>query len=132
MSTFENIEQVREHFRHDTFATGNGMTVEAWSPDEAICAVTVGENHQNALGGVMGGVLYTLADFAFAVLANTDHRPTVAVAADIRFLSQPKGKRLFARATRVKSGKTTGVYQVTVTDDTGRDIALFTGTGYKL
>lgn len=132
MSTFENIEQVRAYFKNDTFATSNGMTVEEWSPDRAVCAVKVTENHKNALGGVMGGVIYTLADFAFAIMANTDHRPTVAVTTTVNFLSMPRGERLFAAATRVKNGRTTGVYQVTVTDDTGREIALFTGTGYKL
>lgn len=132
MSTFENIEQVRAYFKHDTFATSNGMTVEEWSPDRVVCAVKVTENHKNAIGGVMGGVIYTLADLAFAVMANTDHNPTVAVTTTVNFLSMPKGERLFAAATRVKSGRTTGVYQVAVTDDTGREVALFTGTGYKL
>lgn len=132
MSTFENLEQVQAYFKNDTFAAANGMTVEAWTPDEAVCAMTVREDHKNAIGGVMGGVIYTLSDFAFAVLANSDHRPTVAVNAEIHFLSTAKGTRLTAKVTRIKSGRTTGVYQVMVEDDTGRAVALFTGTGYKL
>ena len=129
---FRDIEEVRTFFKNDTFAAANGMTIEEWSPDSTLCAMTIRDDHRNAIGGVMGGVIYTLADFAFAVAANTDHNPTVAITVDIQFLSMVKGTKLCARSKRVKSGRTTGVYQVDVTDDTGREIALFTGTGYKL
>jgi acyl-CoA thioesterase len=80
----------------------------------------------------MGGVIFTLADFAFAVCANNIHVVTVAQQISINYLSAPKGERLIATAKCIKSGKTSSVIQVTVSDDTGRDIALFTGTGFKL
>lgn len=50
----------------------------------------------------------------------------------INFLSGTKGTRLFARAQCKKDGKTTCVYNIDVTDDLGRAIAQFVGTGYKL
>ena len=129
---FKDLEEVRAFFAQDTFATANGITVEEWSPDGAVCAMTLRDDHRNAVGGVMGGVIYTIADFAFAVAANTDHNPTLAITANISFLTTVKGTRLIARSRRIKSGRTTSVYEVSVSDDTGREIALFTGTGYKL
>ena len=80
----------------------------------------------------MGGAIFTLADYAFAALCNNDHQLTVALNVNISFLSAPKGNVLYARATRIKSGRTTGVYNVEVSDNTGRQVALFVGTGYRL
>ena len=80
----------------------------------------------------MGGVMFTLADFAFAVASNQRHKVTVALDVQIHYFSPPKGTRLLARAHCVKDGRTTCVYDVDITDDTGRAIARFTATGYKL
>ena len=107
------------------------MTVDELTEDGCVCSLTLNENHRNALGGVMGGVMFTLADLAFAVSSNNVHMGTVAVDVNIQVLSAATGSRLIARASCVKDGRTTCVYQVTVTDDTGRKVALFTGTGFK-
>jgi len=88
--------------------------------------------HLNANGGIMGGVMFTLADLAFAALSNNIHRPTVSQQVSINYLSAPKGKTLKARAELVKNGRSSTIIQVRITDETGRDIALFTGTGFKL
>ena len=132
MSTFNNIDEAREFFKGDTFATTNGMVIDELYDDGSLCSMTLRDDHRNAMGGVMGGVIFTLCDFAFAVASNNDHKGTVALDVNINYLSSTKGSKLFARAKCVKSGRTTSVYQVSVTDDLGKDIALFTGTGYKL
>ena len=132
MGTFKSIEEARFFFENDRFAYVNGMTIEELTDTSAAVAMTVRDDHRNAIGGIMGGVIYTLADFAYAVAANNDHKPTVALDASCQFLRQSKGVRLTARASCVKSGKTTNVYTVTVTDEFGKEIALVTITGYKL
>ena len=132
MGAFRNIDEAREHFKKDKFATLNGMALDELTDEYSLCHVDLDERHQNAYGGVMGGAIFTLADYAFAALCNNDHQLTVALNVNISFLSAPKGKTLYARCERVKSGRTTGVYNVLVTDDTGRQVALFVGTGYKL
>jgi acyl-CoA thioesterase len=53
------------------------------------CAVT--EMHLNARGVVMGGVLFTLADFAFAVAANCGSQEVVSLQDQISYLSPVKG-----------------------------------------
>ena len=80
----------------------------------------------------MGGAIFTLADFAFAVASNNVHRTTVGQNVSINFLSGTRGTRLIARAKCKKDGKTTCVYNVDVADDLGREIAQFVGSGYKL
>ena len=132
MGTFATIEEAREHFKNDRFATNAGMVIDEMGEDSSGCSVILNDGHKNAYGGVMGGAIFTLADLAFAVCANQIHSLSVAQQVSINYLSAPKGEKLIARAKCIKNGKTTAVLKVDVTDDTGRDIALFVGTAFKL
>ena len=132
MGSFRTIEEAREYFSRDRFATGNGMTLDELGDGRAVCSMTLGERHRNAYGGVMGGAIFTLADYAFAALTNDRERRAVAQQVSINYLSAPKGGRLIATATYRKDGRSSCVVNVDVTDDTGRDIAQFIGTGFKL
>ena len=79
MGTFATLEEAREHFKNDRFATNAGMQIDEIGEDCSICSVTLTDDHKNAYGGVMGGVIFTLADFAFAVCANNIHALSVAM-----------------------------------------------------
>ncbi len=132
MGCFHSLEEAKAFFEQDRFAVTNGIEITTLEEDGCVCTMTVRDDHRNALGGIMGGVLFTLGDFASAVASNNDHRPTVALDSSIHFLSSSKGSTLTAVAKRIKSGKTTSVYQVSIRDEYEKEIALFTGTGYKL
>ncbi|MBO4552593.1 MAG: PaaI family thioesterase [Candidatus Methanomethylophilaceae archaeon] len=130
--TFESLEQARELFKNDRFATKNGAYITEVSDKRCVCCMDITDDHRNALGGIMGGAIFALADFAFAVASNNDHSPTVALDVNIHYLGSSKGSRLTATSELVKSGRTTSVFNIRVTDDQGKDVALFIGTGYKL
>ena len=132
MGTFATIDEARDFFKNDRFATNAGMTVDEMGEDYSVCSVVLNDDHKNAYGGVMGGVIFTLADLAFAVCANNIHSLSVAQQVSINYLSAPKGTKLIAKAKCIKDGKTTSVITVNISDDTGRDVALFTGTAFKL
>ena len=132
MAGFNTIDEARDYFYNDKFATENGMTLDELDETHAVCGLTVTARHKNAYGGVMGGAIFTLADFAFAALTNDLERKTVAQQVSINYLSAVKGERLVARASFRKDGRSSCVVNVDVTDDTGRDIAQFVGTGFKL
>ena len=132
MGTFSTLSEAAEYFTGDRFATENGMAVTGIGEDWASCELTLTDRHKNANGGIMGGVMFTLADFAFAVCVNQIHRPTVAQQVSINYLNAPKGTKLIATARCKKNGRSSAVVNVDVTDDTGRDIAQFVGTGFKL
>ena len=131
MSTFKNIDEAREFFTGDTFAKANGIVIDELWEDGCLCSMELRDDHRNAVGGVMGGVIFTLGDFAFAVASNV-HMTTVAQQVSISFLSGSRGSRLFARAKCRKDGRTSCVYNIDITDDLGRDVAQFIGTGCKL
>ena len=132
MSTFDSIEEAREFFKGDKFATNIGVSLDELTEDSCICSLELCDDFKNVYGAVMGGAIFTLGDFAFAVLSNQLHRPTVGLQVSINYLSGSRGEKLIAKATARKNGRTTSVINVDITDDTGRDIAQFVGTGYKM
>jgi len=132
MGNFKSAEDAKAYFSCDRFATENGMTMDEVDGTHAVTSMTLADRHKNAFGGVMGGAIFTLADFAFAALTNDRDNVTVAQQVSINYLSAPKGSRLIARATYKKDGRSSCVVNVDVVDDTGRDVAQFVGTGFKL
>ena len=128
----KSIEEAREYFSRDRFATENGMTLDELDESHAVTSMVLGDRHKNAYGGVMGGAIFTLADYAFAALTNDEGNVTVAQQVSINYLSAPKGAKLFARAAYRKNGRSSCVVNVDVSDDTGRDVAQFVGVGFKL
>jgi acyl-CoA thioesterase len=127
-----NAEEARDYFSQDRFATENGMSIDELDGEHAVTSLTISSRHKNAFGGVMGGAIFTLADFAFAALTNDRERVVVAQQVSINYLSPAKGNRLVATARYRKDGRSSCVVNVDVTDETGRDVAQFVGTGFKL
>ena len=132
MGNFKTIDEARAYFSGDRFATENGMTLEERDESHAVTSLALGARHRNALGGVMGVAIFTLADFAFAALTNDRERAAVAQQVSVNFLAAAKGDRLIATARYKKDGRASCVVNVDVVDDTGREIAQFVGTGFKL
>lgn len=132
MAVYNSLEEAREEFEKDKFARNTGIKLDELTEEYSICSLKLNDNHRNAYGGVMGGAIFTLADFAFATLSNNIHSLTVAQHVNITYLNAPKGDTLYAKATCRKSGKTTTIINVDVYDDLGRDVAVFLGSGFKL
>ena len=132
MRGFASIDDARAFFAGDRFATESGMTLEELDESHAVTSVEIGARHRNALGGVMGGAIFTLADLAFAALPNDRERAVVAQQVSVNYLAAPKGGRLFATARYKKDGRSSCVVNVDIVDDSGREIAQFVGTGFKL
>jgi acyl-CoA thioesterase len=132
VSTFQSVEEAQEYFRGDHFATDNGMRIEEIGDGTSVCSMEISERHRNANHRVMGGAIFTLADFAFAAASNNVHVQTVAQQVSVNFLSGSRGTRLTARAKCRRDGRKTAVYNVDVTDDLECDIAELVFTGFKL
>ena len=122
MSTFNSIEEAREFFKGDKFSTNLGVQLDELSYERCQCSLELNDGHKNAVGGVMGGVMFTLADFAFAVLSNNLHSPTVAQQVSVNYLSAPKGKKLIAHAVCKKNGRSSSIINVDVVDESKEEI----------
>lgn len=124
------LEEAREYFSNDKYATevSNAEIIEV-GENYSRCQLVLDARHKNARGFVMGGVSFTLADFAFAVATNTTEKGTVTVTSQISFTSAPKGNVLFAECTPVKEGRRNCFYTVRITDDLDTLVAVVNVTG---
>ena len=129
MENKKTLEEVRKIFADDRFATENGAVIDQIGDRSAVCSLVITPSHRNAMGAVMGGAYFMLADFAFAVAANWEKLGCVSIHSDISFLGAARGEKLIARAVCIKDGKTTACYRVDVTDELGNLAATATVTG---
>ena len=132
MENKKSLEEVRRIFEGDRFATENGAVIEEIGERSATCSLIITDSHRNAMGAVMGGTYFMLADFAFAVAANHEKMGCVSLRSDISFLGSAKGEKLIAKAICIKDGRTTACYRVDVTDNLGNLTATVTVTGYHI
>ncbi len=126
-----SLEEIRARFSADRFATeALGAVIDEAEDGRAVCSVRLGPIHKNAVGGVMGGVSITLADFAFAVAANAWGKPTVSLDSHIQYIAAPRGDTLSAEARRVREGRSACFYEVLVRDGEGNLAARVSITGF--
>ena len=128
----KTLEEIKNIFAADHFATENGAVIEEFAEGYAKCTLALTAHHRNAAGGVMGGVPFMLADFAFAVAVNHERMNTVSSSAAITFLGMAKGEVLVAEAHAVKEGCSTCYYRVSVCDELGNAVAEVTINGFHL
>lgn len=127
------LDEARKFFENDRFATlATGIVIEEIGENYAKCSLKITENHINAVGHVMGGVAYTLADFVFAVSTNFEKTPTVTTVSQISYLAAPRGKVLFGESKCLKDGKRNCFYEITITDDLGTKVAVVMTSGAHL
>ncbi|MDP4185816.1 MAG: PaaI family thioesterase [Bacteroidota bacterium] len=124
------MEEIIELFKKDKFANSCGIQIEEFHPGYAKCSMEVTEDHLNGIGTLMGGALFTLADFTFSVAANSYGTIGVSLNAFITYLRKCTGGKVTAIATEVSRGNRTGTYRVCVNDEDGNQIAEVTGTCY--
>ena len=129
-----SIEELRARFQRDRFATElTGADIREAEPGRAVCALSLRPVHLNANGAPMGGAVFTLADFAFAVAANGfAERITVSQHVSVTFLAPAKGQELRAEARCVKAGRTTCLYEVEVRDEAGTFVAQAMVNGFTI
>jgi len=120
-----SLEYLKEFFKDDLFATKLlGAEILEAKDDYAKCKFSVNKDHQNAKEFVMGGAIFTLADFTFAVATNQhEEYYTVTTNSNISYLRPCQSKCLYAEAKKVRDGKTTCFYDILVTDEEGKLIA---------
>ena len=119
-------------YARDRASNALGIRVDDIAPGFARCSMTVREDMINGHDICHGGIIFTLADTAFAFACNARGRLTVALAAQITFTSPGRlNDVLIATATEQSRAQRTGVYDVKVTTEDGRDIALFRGNSYE-
>ena len=110
-----------------------GMTITDVGPGTATLTMMVRDDMLNGHGMCHGGMIFSLADSAFAFACNTYNRITVAQQNQITYLSPgTPGERLTATATELARKGRSGTYDVSVTGADARQVALFRGLSRTL
>ncbi|MDY6929973.1 MAG: hydroxyphenylacetyl-CoA thioesterase PaaI [Pseudomonadota bacterium] len=126
-------ECARAMFARDRASQRLGMNIESVAPGQAIITMIVTGDMIQGHGSCHGGYLFTLADSAFAYAANSYNRTTVASGCSIDYMYGAKeGDRLTATAEERARGGRTGIYDITLTNQDGRKVALFRGRSYEV
>lgn len=125
------LDLKREFFKGDIFATEvTGIEIEEVGENYAKCSLKLTDKHLNAAGHPMGGAVYTLADFTFAV--STNPKPdtvTVTTVSQVCYLNPAKGNVLYGEARLIKDGHSTCFFEIDITDNKGVKVAKVTTTG---
>lgn len=117
----------------DRAAQALGMRIDSVGPGAATLSMRVRSDMVNGHHICHGGLIFSLADTAFAYACNAYNRNTVASGCNIDFVAPGKeGDTLQAEAVERSASGRTGVYDVTVRDSAGRTVALFRGKSYRI
>ncbi len=120
-------------YSRDRAAQALGIQIQAIRPGFAVLSMKVRGDMVNGHHICHGGMIFTLADTAFAYACNSYNTNTVAPACNLDFLPcRREGAVLTAEAQEQSLSGRTGVYDVTVRDDSSRVIALFRGKSYRI
>ena len=124
------LEEAKTAFAEDIYATETtGIQIVEIGEQYAKCSLAVNRSHHAAGGHVMGGAIFTLADFAFAVASNSGGQKTLTANSSITYLGQPKDNTLIAECTCLRNGRRTCTYEIYVLDGRGSRVAYITTNG---
>jgi acyl-CoA thioesterase len=120
-------------FARDAVSQSLGIEMKEVRPGYARLTLIVRPDMLNGHAICHGGVVFSLADSAFAFACNSRNQSTVASGCSIDFLAPAAtGDELTAEAIERALLGRTGIYDVTVTNQEGRTIALFRGRSYRV
>lgn len=126
----DKVEKLNKFFEEDAYVKMSGIEIVEVTDEYAVVAADIGSQHLNANGCVQGGMLYTMADFAFAVISNALHPVTVTQGGRIDYLRPGICKKITATAReKARAGRNT-VCEVVIQDDQGETLCLCTFNGF--
>ena len=124
-------ENLIRNVKNDRFAKLIGIELVDVREGYALTKLKLNENHLNGVDMVQGGVIFTLADYAFAAASNSGICSTVGLNVNITYFKSPSGKTIQAEAREISVQNRISGYKVDVLDEDGTLIASFSGLGYR-
>ena len=126
-------EVVQRMLEKDQFSQWMELKVNQIAEGTSTVSMFVKQEMLNGFGVIHGGVIFALADSAFAFACNSRDNLSLALDAQINFMKKAvRGDLLTASVEEVHNGKTTGVYEVKIKNQNQEMIAAFRGTAYRL
>ena len=126
------IDVVTQMMKDDLFSQWLGIQIMEIKEGYSKIKMKVRSEMINGLHIVHGGIAFSLADSSFAFACNNRNNLSVALDTSINFLKPVHvGDELTAEAKEIHNGKSTGLYQITITNQRNHTVALFKGTCFR-
>lgn len=123
---------VAHMMKNDLFSQWLGIEVLEVKEGYSKIKMTVRKEMINGFGIVHGGIAFSLADSAFAFACNNRNNLSVALDTSINFTKPVHVvDELTAEAKEIHNGKSTGLYQISITNQKGHVVAIFKGTCFR-
>jgi acyl-CoA thioesterase len=126
------VEVVQKIMSRDLFSQWLGIQIIEIRQGYSKLKMIVRAEMINGLGVVHGGIAFSLADSCFAFACNSRDNLSLALDTSINFLKPVHvDDELVAEAKEIHNGKSTGLYQITITNQHDHIVALFKGTCFR-
>lgn len=123
----------RAMYARDRTSQFLGIQLDEIGPGYARMRMKVGEHMVNGHDICHGGFIFTLADTTFAYSCNSYNHNTVAAGCSIEFLAPAyRGETLHASGIEQALAGRSGIYDIEVTNQDGKRIALFRGKSQRI
>ena len=123
---------VNKMLETDAFSNWLGIGIIESKEGYSKITMTVRPEMLNGLGVIHGGIAFSLADSAFAFACNSRNNLSVALDVTITFTKAVNvGDVLTAEAKEIHNGRSTGLYQITITNQDQLTVAVFKGTCFR-
>ena len=117
---------------YDKFGQLRGAEIISVGTGTAVVQLLIKECHLNGGRVAHGGAIFTLADLAFAAAVNSYGRVSVGASTNIVYVNPGfVGDVLTATATEINCGYKMASFDVRITNQNDKLIAVFTGLGYR-
>lgn len=127
----KTLDELKRVFTQDRFAKFNNIEITEVNENYSVCTAIINEKHLNANDIVHGGLLFTIADFAFGVFCNAIHPITVTQSATITYINPcVNTKYVTATAKQLAHERHNCICEVIVSDDKGRTLCVAQINGF--
>lgn len=122
----------QEFFKNDLFAERTGIVLMEVREGYAKATLEIKKEHLNAGNRTQGGAIFTLADLTLAAAANSHGQLSFSLSSNITFLrASGEGDTLYAEARERYIGRSTGYYQIDITNQREELIATFESSVFR-
>lgn len=126
------MSKALDFFReNDLFARHCNIELIDCRPGWSRVSMEIQPFHLNGAKTVHGGAIFSMADFAFAVAANSQGQLALAVNTTMSFVKAVNSGTLYAEAEELSLNRRLGTYQVRISDEQDELVAQFHGTAYR-
>jgi len=125
------MDELKSFIERDAFAGLLGVEVLDHGDGHARARMEIKAHHLNSAGGLHGGAIFSLADVAFSVAANSRGTLALAINANVAYFKAVNSGALIAEAREVVVNRKLATYLIDVRDEAGGLIAQVQGTVYR-